>query len=285
MNFLFNLLFVVFSLFSFGMIIPFVEMIFDSSSIVVEPASFSFTKEALTQWAAWGIYSLKINFGILKAILIVSICYVSFSFLSNISRYFAFYFITPVRNGIVMRIRNDIYHRITILPISFFKKHKKGDILSRFSSDLSEIEWCIAVGIHNMIKEPITFIVYGVTLIYISPKLVLLSVVLAPLTFFFIKKIGKSLNKNATRAQKQIGEVMAVTEESLTGIKVIKAFGAEETIQRKFSEANGKYTRSLIKTFRRKELGSPLFEIISSITLVFIITYGDRKSTRLNSSH
>ena len=274
LNLLFNVLFAFFSLFSFGMIIPFITMLFDTGSATPALVDFSFDKETLQQWASWQLHSLKEHYGVLKAMVFVSIAYVSFSFLSNISRYFSLYFITPVRNGIVMEIRNDLYHKITILPISFLKKHRKGDMLSRFSSDLFEIEQSVAVGVHNFIKDPISILIYSATLIFCSFKLFLFTIILGPLTFVLVKRIGKSLSKNANRAQNQIGEVMSATEETLTGVKVIKAFNAEENIIRKFEESNGKYTRSLIKTFRRKELGSPLVETISLTTLILIITYG-----------
>lgn len=274
LNILFNIFFVFFSLFSFGMIIPFLEILFNLSNTTPVPVDFAFNKEIIYQWVIWNLYSFKESHGILISIILISVLYVTFSLLSNISRYFAMYFNTPLRNGIVMKLRNDLYHKTTILPISFFKKYQKGDLLSRFSSDLFEIEWSVAVGLNNFIKEPLTILVYGITLIVISPKLMLFTIILAPLAFFLIKKIGKSLNKNANRAQMQIGEVMAVNEETLTGIKVIKAFSAENLIQQKFEEKNEKYTRSIIKTLRRKEAGAPLIEIISMITLVFIITYG-----------
>lgn len=274
LNLLFNILFAFFSLFSFGMIIPFVDMLFNSGNTVPEPIDLAFDKETIQQWLSWHLFSLKENFGILKAMTFVAVAYVGFSFLSNVSRYLSLYFITPVRNGIVMELRNDLYHKITILPISSLKRYRKGDILSRFSSDLFEIEKSVAIGVHNFIKEPISIIIYSCTLIFFSPKLFLFTIILAPLTLILTKKIGESLSKNANRAQAQIGEVTASAEEMLTGIKVIKAFNAEETITEKFQESNEKYTRSLIKTLRRRDLGSPAIETISLFSLVLIITYG-----------
>ncbi len=230
LNIFFNICYVFFALFSFGMIVPFVELLFGVANPPSAEPDFEFSQSGITQWLTWTLYQFKTKYGVMRCLAVVSVGYVGCSLLSNVSRYMGMYFLSPIRNGVIQRLRNDIYQRITVLPVSFFNKRRRGDLLSRMSNDLADVEWSIVSSLQMLVKDPVNVIVFAITLLFISPKMVLLAAVLLPLTVWVIGKIGKSLKRNSTKGQARLGELFSILEESVGGIRVIKSFGKEEEL-------------------------------------------------------
>lgn len=256
------------------MVIPFVSVLFG----IIQPPElcpeFSFSKDVIIDYFAWQLNSYSVTYGVFKCLMIISIIYIFFAFLSALFRYLGMYYLAPIRNGVIKDLRNDIYHKITILPLSFFSNKRKGDLLSRMTSDLLDIEISLISSLQMMIKDPLMVIVFMTTLIIASPKLVLFIVIIMPLVAYLIKQIGASLNRNSEKGQKQIGNVLSTAEETLGAIRVINTYNAEETIVKKFEEQNNRYSKLMTKILRRKELAAPLTEIFGIFALVIIVIFG-----------
>ncbi|MFV0599597.1 MAG: ABC transporter ATP-binding protein [Bacteroidales bacterium] len=235
---------------------------------------FSFNKDVIIDYFAWQLNSYSITYGVFKCLTIISVIYIFFAFLSALFRYLGMYYLAPIRNGVIKDLRNDIYHKITILPLSFFSNKRKGDLLSRMTSDLLDIEISLISSLQMMIKDPLMVIVFMTTLIIASPKLVLFILIIMPLVAYLIKQIGASLNRNSEKGQKQIGSVLSTAEETLGAIRVINTYNAEETIRQKFEEQNNRYSKLMTKILRRKELAAPLTEIFGIFALVIIVIFG-----------
>ena len=274
LNIFFNICYVFFALFSFGMIVPFIELLFGVTDPPTSEPVFEFSQKGITEWLTWTLFRFKTDYGVMKCLLVVSVGYVGCSLLSNVSRYMGMYFLSPIRNGLVQRVRNDMYHKITILPVSFFHKRRRGDLLSRMSNDLADVEWSVVSSLQMLVKDPINVLVFGVTLIFVSPKMVLVAVLVLPVTMWLIGKIGKSLKRNSTKGQSQLGDVFSILEETVSGIRVIKSFGNEGRMRRRFAQSNEEYTNRMTKVVYRREMGSPLVEILGTVVLAGVLIFG-----------
>ncbi|MDY5969038.1 MAG: ABC transporter ATP-binding protein [Bacteroidales bacterium] len=273
-NVLFNALAVVFSLFSFVLIIPFVELLFGMTPPPSSEPPLAFNQESLTQWMLWQLYTMKDALGATNSLLAVSAAYLACSLLGNVSRYLGLYFLAPIRNGIVQRLRDDIYRRITILPVGYFNSRRRGDILSRLSNDLFDIEWSVVSTMQNLVKDPINILLFAGTLIFISPKLFLLILLILPLFVFLISSIAKSLKRNSVKGQAKLGVIFSELEENLSGMRAIHAFGREKSRQQHFETTNNDYARTMVRVAQRRELSSPLSEVLGTVGLMVILILG-----------
>lgn len=271
---LFNALHVFFNLFSYALIVPFVELLFGLSAPQTSAPELSFDQEHVTEWMLWELYSLKELYGVWKCMIVVSCGYVACSFLSNLSRYLGMYFVGPIRHGVVRRLRDDVYEKMTILPVSYFNSRRRGDILSRMSNDLSDVEWSVVTSVLSVAKDPINIILFSATLIFISPRLFFYFLLVLPVSVFLIVMIGKSLKRNSTKGQTKLGQLFSVLEESLEGVKAVKSFGREADRVKRFEAANDDYARTMVRVARRRELGAPLSEVLGTIGLVAILVIG-----------
>lgn len=273
-NVFFNLLHIVFNLGSYVMIVPFVELLFGLSNVPEAEPTFSMSQEGLTEWAFWHLHQYSDALGLWRCLVIIAGGYLAFSLLSNLFRYLALFFLDAVRNGLIEHLRNDLYHRITILPVSYFNKQRRGDLISRMSNDLADIEWSIVSTLQMLVISPINIIVFSATLIFVSWRLFVLFLVVLPGGVWLISKIGKSLKRNSQIGQNRLGQLFATLEESLAGLRAIKAFGHEEGMTERFRASNEDYTRTMVKVARRREISSPLSEILGTLALVIILIVG-----------
>jgi subfamily B ATP-binding cassette protein MsbA len=265
---------VFFNLFTFVTIVPFVELLFGSSQPAEPLPPFALSQEYLSLFMTHSLAALKTQYGLWSCLVGFALVYLAFSFLSNLCRYAAQYVISPMRNGIIMRLRDDIYEKITILPVSYFNSRRRGDIISRMSNDLSDIEWGVLTSIISLGKDPVNIIVFAAVLIFISPRLFLYFLVIMPVAVWLIGIIGRSLRRSSTKGQTELGHLFAVLEESLSGIRTIKSFSQEGRSADTFDKANSNYTRRMIQVATRRELSSPLSEVLLTIGLVFILILG-----------
>ena len=273
-NIFFNMLAVFFNLFTFVMIVPFVELLFGTFQPPDQMPPFALNQEYLSAWMTSTLYRLQGQYSLWRCLVGVALAYLAFSFLSNLCRYLAQFFISPVRNGIAMRLRNDVYHQITILPVSYFNSRRRGDILSRMSNDISDIEWGVLTSIISLGKDPLNILVFSAALVFISPRLFFYFLIILPLAVWLIGKIGKSLRRNSTLGQTRLGNLFSILDESLIGIRTIQAFGRERHRIQLFSKANDQYARTMVKVAMRRELSSPLSEVLLTLGLVFILVLG-----------
>lgn len=273
LNGLFNLLHVLFNLGSYVLIVPFVELMFGIGDVPeVEPA-LAFDQEHVVGWGLWHLYHYKDAMGIWWCLMVLSGGYLACSLLSNLFRFLASVAMVRVNNGVVERLRNDVYHKITILPVSYFGSKRRGDIISRMSNDLFDISWCIE-NLQSILKDPIHIIVFTFILVFVSWKMFLLFLVVLPLGVWMISRVGKVLKRRSQRGQNELGRVMAILEESLASLRAIKSFGREDRLAERFRRTNAAYAKTMVKVTRSRELSAPLSEVLGTLALDLILLIG-----------
>jgi len=274
LNVIFNLFSVVFSLFSITMVIPFLGILFDIQEPVHERVTFSLSLESLMHNFNYYISLLIENRGSFYALVLIGVVVIITSLLKNGFKYMAMYFLTPIRNGVVKDIRNAMFKKSIELPLAYYTRERKGDIISRMTNDVHQIEISVISSLEMVFREPITILVYLSSLVVLSPHLTLFVLILLPLSGLVIGLVGKSLRGTALRSQSRLGSILSVMEETLTGLRVIKAFNAEEKMNFKFRELNKKYTRLMNRLYRKHYLASPMSEFLGTLVVVIIMLYG-----------
>jgi len=272
---LFNILTALFGLFSFTMMIPFLNVLFGLADSVstVEPV-FAWDFKAIDKWFNWYIQDLMLSHSKIYGLFFISALIIVLSFLKNISRYFAVFTIAPLRMGIIRDIRNGLFKKILRLPISYYSGEKRGDIISKMTSDVTEIEISVMRSIDMLFKDPILLIVYVSFLIFMSWELTLFVFVLLPITGGIIGTIGKNLRRTGRRSQNLLGSLMTIVDETLSGFRVVKAFNAENKMEERFLTENQNFTDIMIKMWRRRDLANPLSEFLGSFVMVALMIYG-----------
>lgn len=196
------------------------------------------------------------------------------TFLKNLFLYLSSYISVPVRSSIIIRLRNDVFAKVLTLPIGFFSEQRKGDIMSRMTNDVGEIENSIVSTIEGLIKDPILVISYLVSMIYISSTLSLFLLILLPATAFIIGRISRTLKKQSSAASIRIGETLSILDETLGGIRIIKAFSVELLLKKRFEAVNDTLFHLSKKMSARRDLASPLTELLGVIVLCIILYFG-----------
>src|SRR5690606_7786190 len=227
LNILFNILSVIFDLLSLLFFIPFLNLLFNEPTVITQKPVFSFTKEFFQNYFNYTLSSFIQENDKVQALLYVCVAVGVLFFLKNLCRYLGMYFIGVIRNGVIRDIRKDIYYKLLALPLSFYSEERKGDILARITNDVLEIEWSILSSLEMIFREPLAIILSIATMIVINPSLTIFSLILLPISGLVIGRLGKSLERSSSRAQQQMGELLSNVEETLTGLRIIKAFNAE----------------------------------------------------------
>ena len=273
LNIFFNLLSILFNLGCYVMIVPFVELLFGSGNVGTVEPEVGFNQEQLADWAFWHLHQYADRLGLWTCLLIISGGYLACSLLSNLFRYLGLVFLSTLRNGVVEHLRNDLYRRITILPVSYFGRRRRGDLISRMANDLFDVEWSIST-LQSLIKDPINVIVFCVTLLFVSWRLFVLFLLVLPLGIYLIVRIGSSLKRNSQRGQSRLGHLFAMLDESLSSLRAIKSFGREDDREQRFRKVNENYSSTMVNVARKRELSSPLSEILGTLSLVIILIVG-----------
>lgn len=277
LNVLFNILAVLFSLASFAVFIPILNMLFEKQEMPVEPVGlnlmdFESLKENFNYYAGHLIQ----QYGEMEALFYIAMVILGMYFFKNLFRYLAMFFLAPIRNGVVKDLRNEMYKKVLILPVSYYSEKKKGDIISRMTSDVLEVEWSIMSSLESVFREPIAIVASIVVLFLMSPSLTIFVMVLLPLSGFLIGQIGKSLKRTSDKSQKRMGFILSVIEETIGGLRIIKGFTAINSTDKKFKEINQDYTNLMIRLYRKRDLASPLSEFMGVGVVVTILWYGGR---------
>ena len=276
LNIFFNILNILFSLVSITMIIPFLGLLFGTQQKVYNPIDLGFSALSVKE----NFYALITNIiddkGKVEALVFVCVLILIMFFCRNLCRYLALYFLSPIRNGVVCDLRNDLNKKIISLPISYFTEKRKGDITARMTTDLVEIEWSVMSSLEMFFKDPLNIIIFLITLIIISPKLTLFVIILFPITGFLIALIGKSLKKSSEKGQSKMGVLLSIIDENLSGLRIIKAFDAEKMIHKKFEKESADYKNIMIRLLRKKDLSSPMSEFLSTVVMIVVMWFGGK---------
>jgi len=276
LNIFFNVLTVVFSLFSFTLLVPFLNLLFGQEELVSVKPVLEFNTRSFLNYLNYEISQIIISEGKIQALIyICGVILVAF-FLRNFARFMAMYFMANVRIGAIKGLRNSIYSKILILPLSFFSQHKKGDIIARVTTDIQEVEFSIMNYLEMIVRDPVTIIAFLIFMISISPQLTLFVLIILPITGFIIGRIGKSLRKQSKIGQNLFAGLLATIEETIGGLRIIKAFNAINYTESRFMKFNETYSKLLIWIYRRRDLSSPLSEFLSSAVIIVVLWFGGR---------
>jgi len=276
LNVLFNILSIVFSLFSIALIVPFLRLLFGQSQAVTTKPDLSFSFKNLSELFNYQLSNLIQTKGPESALVFICIVLVSAILLKNLFRFLALYFMVSLRNSVVSDLRESLYKHILILPLAYFSEEKKGDLISRMTSDILQIEVAIMSSLEALFKEPLTILIFLGALIWVSPILTLIVFLTLPIMGFLIGKIGRMLKTFSQRGQSKFGDLVSLYEETLMGIRIIKAFNSQDFFFRRFKNENSLYTRINIASNRTGDSASPISETLSIIVLAFILWFGGK---------
>jgi subfamily B ATP-binding cassette protein MsbA len=275
-NLIFNVFATIFSLFSLAAVAPFLTILFSADTIVLpaKAPEFGFSSSAFLSFLDYQIKSFILENGPDKTLIYFCFLLIAIFLLKNVSRYMTLFFMAPIRIGVIRDVRQAMHGKIVKLHLGYYSEERKGDIISRATSDVNQIENSIISSLEMVFRDPILIITYLASMIFMSWKLTIFVVVLLPISGYLISIIGKSLKNASQRGQSKLGEVLSVFEETLGGLRIIQAFNAQDAKQSKFEEKNNQFYRLMVKLFRKEYLGSPITEILSVLTLAVLIYYG-----------
>ena len=276
MNIIYNILGALFGTFSFAMLIPALDILFQTKELVTEKMDWAFTADSITNNVNYYISSFIIEHGQQDALLLIGLILVIATLFKVGFTYLADFVLIALRNGVVYDIRSLIYKKIIGLPLGYFSEERKGDIMARITSDVQEVENSVANSLGMMIKNPILIIVFLGVMIYMSWSLTLFVFVMLPVTGLIIGRIGRSLKRVSTKGQNKLGEILSIIEEDLSGLRIIKSFNAEEKAIGRFQNENQNYRLIMNRLMWRRHLAHPASEFLGTIVIVIVLWYGGR---------
>lgn len=262
------------------MLMPVLDVLFKSDEefkeMLATPPVEALSFDNFYDHIYFNLAEVILQFGKNEVLLWICISLIIMTLLKNVTKYFAMFFLAAIRNGVVRDLRNSIYHKILHLPLSYFSEEKKGDVMAKASNDVQEVEWSIMTSLEASFREPVTIIGILFFLFYTSAELTLFIFILLPVSGLIIGQLGKSLKKTSSKGQQKMGELLSVIEETLTGLRIIKAFNAEDKSEAKFQENNQAYARLMIKMYRKRDLASPLSEFLGILVVGIVLMYGGK---------
>lgn len=264
-----TLLQILFSVFTFGMFAPVLQVLFSSDKKPVAS-----TGTGLTERISAMVYEFVAKENPVRVLALIIATMVTFTILKNLFLYISLYILNPLRNAVLRRFRDDLFTKTVSLPIGFFTEERKGDLISRMTNDINEVELSIMATLEVLVREPFTIIFFLTAMILISPQMTLVLALFLPVAGLLIGKIGKSLRKHSNVAQEQLGKMLSVIDETLSGMRVVKAFNAEKHQHLRFMGINNLIFRTRNRIASRKELASPLSETMGVIVVGIILWYG-----------
>jgi ATP-binding cassette, subfamily B, bacterial MsbA len=270
----FNVLSIVFSLVSLTMLAPFLNILFNKEPLVTIRPVVEWTSKGLMEQLKYGLSYLMLNYGPPHALIVICGSIIVSILLKNLFLYLGIRMLIPLRNRIMTRFREDLYDKILALPVSYFTEQRKGDMMSRMSNDMNEIEWSIIGALEGLIKDPLNIIVVLGMLIFLSPLLSLVMLVLLPIAGFVLGKVSKSLKRESGKAQEQQGLLLSILDESLGGLRVVKAFNAEKLMRDRFVGTNNTLNKLRIQMAFKRDLASPMSEFLGVVIFCCILLIG-----------
>jgi ATP-binding cassette, subfamily B, bacterial MsbA len=287
MNILSNVFYAIFNVLSVLAFIPVLSILFEKNEKVTKIPIYKgithigeYLKDHFYHFIAQKI----VNESEIKTLLFICLLTLSLFFFKNLFRYLASYSITFLRTGIVKDLRDKLYRKIIELPISYFTEKRKGDTIARMTADVQEVETSILTSIETIVREPLTVIIAIAIMFFMSVKLTLFVFILLPISGFIISSISKKLKANSVKAQQETGTFLSFIEETLTGLRIIKGFNAENVIEKKFNHSTQNFKSLMTSVFHRQTLASPMSEFLGSATIIAILWVGGSEVLSKTSS-
>mgnify|MGYP004691091981 FL=1 len=274
----FNILSAVLNIFSFAALIPILQILFRTegagTATELMPWSLDNLKEVLANNADYYVTQLIANVGATTTLLLIGLFLAFTTFLKTGSYFLSSATIIPIRTGVVRDIRNQLYHKITSLPLGFFSEERKGDIIARMTGDVGEIESSIMSSLDMLFKNPILIISYFTALIFISWQLTLFTLVFVPIFGWFMGYVGRKLKRKSIAAQSLWSDTMSQVEETLGGLRIIKAFCAEDKMNKRFDGINSEYRDSIQRVNIRQQMAHPMSEFLGTVLIIIVLWVG-----------
>lgn len=276
LNIIFNILAAVLTLFSFALIIPILEMLFglNTEHYNYTPWGSASIDKVVVNNFYYYVQTIIVNYGKSTALACIAGALVVMTALKTGAAYMAAYFMISLRTGVVRDLRAMIYNKMVSLPIGFFSSERKGDVMARMSGDVTEVENSVMMSLDMMFKNPIMIIVCLAMMLFVSWQLTLFVLVLLPIAGFIMGRVGKYLKRVSLEQQNQLGTIMSNIEETIGGLRIIKAFNAEDKVKRRFGNENEKYRNISRRMNRRYELAHPMSEFLGTTTIAIVLWFG-----------
>lgn len=284
-NIFFNILTPILNLLAFSLIMPILNILFKIDKTIYQFISW----DTIQLWSEGGLSRLgtvvKNNFfyyitqliteyGASNTLIILGVYLSVITFLKVASAYMGFYCMIPVQTGVVRDIRNSINDKIMELPLGFFSDERKGDIIARVTGDVNNIESSIISSLESLIKNPLMILISLAAMVAISPELTLFVLIVLPIAGYVMGQVGKKLKMTSLLAQEQWGMLISMIEETLSGLRIIKAFHAEEMIRKRFSSYNDTYRNTSMRVSKRQQMAHPMSEFLGTVTISIVLWYG-----------
>ena len=282
LSIVFNVLSAILNIFSFATLIPILNILFKTSD-AAKPVPY----------VAWGsaesigqlvdiivnnlnyyIQRMIVEWGATTTLLVVGLLLAFMTMLKTLSYFLSSAAIIPIRTGVVRDIRNQMYRKITSLSLGFFSEERKGDLIARMSGDVQEVEGSIMSSLDMLFKNPVLIIAYFITLVVVSWQLTLFTLIFVPLFGWFMRYVGRRLKQNSIKAQALWSDTMSQVEETLGGLRIIKAFCAEDKMNARFDKVNSAYRNDIMKVNIRQQLAHPMSEFLGTVMIVIVLWFG-----------
>ena len=274
----FNILSAVLNIFSFAALIPILQILFRTegtgTATQLMPWSLNNLKEVLANNADYYVTQLIGNVGATTTLLLIGLFLAFATFLKTGAYFLSSATIIPIRTGVVRDIRNQLYQKITSLPLGFFSDERKGDIIARMTGDVGEIESSIMSSLDMLFKNPILIISYFTALLFISWQLTLFTLIFVPIFGWFMGFVGRKLKRKSIEAQSLWSDTMSQVEETLGGLRIIKAFCAEDKMNKRFSNINNNYRTSVQRVNIRQQMAHPMSEFLGTVLIIIVLWVG-----------
>lgn len=280
LNILFNILSAIFSIFSIAMLFPFLQVLFSNDTeklteILAKGAPvFKLSSSGVMDYVNYHLAQVMVAEGKIQTLIGICIFIIVTIFFKNAFRYLGMYFLSPIRNGVVKDLRDNLFKKILELPLSYYSNERRGDIMTRMTTDVREIEWSIMNSLEMIFREPVIVIISLVAMISMSWQLTLIAFVLLPITGLFIGKVGKSLKRNSTIEKEKSSLLLSLMDEALNGLRIIQGFNAEKKMNQRFQKENKQYSKLMVGIYRRVDLSSPLSEFMGVSVFVAVLYMG-----------
>ena len=272
----FNVLSALLNIFSFAALIPILQILFqvDGGLRANELLPWALSKEVLQNNLSYYVQELIISTSATTTLLIIGLFLAFTTFLKTMAYFLSSATVMPIRTGVVRDIRNKLYNKITSLSLSFFSEERKGDIIARMSGDVQEVENSIMSSLDMLFKNPILIVAYLVTLVVISWQLTIFTIIFAPIFTWFMGFVGRKLKAKSILAQSLWSDTMSQVEETLGGLRIIKAFNAEEKMNARFDKVNSSYRNQLLKVTVRQQMAHPMSEFLGTVMIIVVLWVG-----------
>ncbi len=272
----FNILSALLNIFSFAALIPILQILFqvDGGLRANDLMPWSLNKDVLQNNMSYYVQEMIINTSATTTLLVIGLFLAFMTFLKTTAYFLSSASVMPIRTGVVRDIRNQLYHKITSLSLSFFSEERKGDIIARMSGDVQEVENSIMSSLDMLFKNPILIFAYTVALIYVSWQLTVFTIVFVPIFGWFMGFVGRKLKSRSILAQSLWSDTMSVVEETLGGLRIIKAFNAEKKMNARFDKINSEYRNQLLRVTIRQQMAHPMSEFLGTVMIIVVLWFG-----------